>query len=158
MSLCPECFCDLQKEVHTESCTFVRDEGWLWQRPVTATCAAPPVLPDDAAAPDQIGPTRASVLPTDAAGRKTYPLATGLFDYFPDALCEVAHLSYESNEQHHPGTPVHWDRNKSTDEDDTLLRHFIQRGTRDTDGKRHTAKMVWRALALFQKELERERE
>lgn len=86
--------------------------------------------------------------------RKEFPVATGLCDYFPDALMEVAHVSYVGNEQHNPGTPVHWDRDKSTDEADALLRHFLDRGRFDTDGVRHTAKVAWRALALLQKELE----
>jgi hypothetical protein len=89
--------------------------------------------------------------------RKAYPLATGVVDYFPDALLEIAHVSYVGNEQHNPGQPTHWDRSKSTDEADALLRHFVQRGTRDTDGQRHSAKVAWRALALLQKEIEAER-
>jgi hypothetical protein len=36
------------------------------------------------------------------------------------------------------------------------VRHLIERGTRDTDGQRHTAKVAWRALALLQEELEAE--
>ncbi|HEY7680676.1 MAG TPA: hypothetical protein VIC04_09190, partial [Terriglobia bacterium] len=43
------------------------------------------------------------------------------------------------------------------DEADALLRHFIERGTLDTDGIRHSAKVAWRALALLQKEIEAER-
>lgn len=93
---------------------------------------------------------------TEAQIRKEHPLATGCFDYFPDALYEIAHVSYVGNEQHNPGTPLHWDRTKSTDEADCVLRHFKDRGTRDTDGLRHTAKMAWRSLALLQKELEGE--
>lgn len=89
-----------------------------------------------------------------AAERKQYPVATGVLDYFPDALMAVAYVSYIGNEQHNPGQPLHWDRSKSTDEADALLRHFIERGKFDTDGCRHSAKMAWRALALLQKELE----
>lgn len=86
--------------------------------------------------------------------RKTCPLATGLFDYFPLALQAVAHVSYVGNAQHNLGQQVHWDRTKSADEADALLRHFLDRGTLDTDGLRHSAKVAWRALALLQKELE----
>jgi Domain of unknown function (DUF5664) len=93
-------------------------------------------------------------LPSDPAERKTYPIATGVLGYFPDALAEVARVSWIGNEQHNPGQPLHWDRSKSTDEADALIRHFIQRGTRDKDGSRHSAKVAWRALALLQKELE----
>jgi hypothetical protein len=95
---------------------------------------------------------------TDPKQRKTYPIATGVLDYFPDALAEVAHVSYVGNQQHNPGQPLHWAKEKSTDEPDALMRHLIQRGTIDTDGIRHSAKVAWRALALLQREIEAERE
>ena len=93
-------------------------------------------------------------LPTDSVERKRIPLATGLLDYFPLALIEVARLSLVGNEQHNPDSPLHWDRAKSKDEADAMLRHFLERGTWDTDGCRHSAKVAWRALALLQKEIE----
>ena len=99
-----------------------------------------------------------SVLPSDAVSRKQIPVDTGCIDYFPDALVAVAELSKIGNDQHNPGEPLHWAREKSTDEADALMRHFIQRGTRDSDGVRHTAKVAWRALAMLQKEIEDERE
>jgi hypothetical protein len=92
----------------------------------------------------------------DAKTRKQHPLASGVLDYFPDALMAVAHVSFVGNEQHNPGKPLHWDRTKSTDEADALLRHLTDRGTLDTDGLRHSAKVAWRALALLQKEIEHE--
>ena len=90
--------------------------------------------------------------------RKHYPIATGVLDYFPDAIKEVALVSYTGNEQHHPGQPLHWDRSKSTDEADALVRHLMAAGTLDTDGISHTAKVAWRALALLQKEIEAARD
>lgn len=96
-------------------------------------------------------------LPTDAQDRKNIPIATGFVDYFPDAVAAVAELSQKGNDQHNPGKPLHWDRSKSGDESDALMRHFIERGTLDTDGIRHSAKVAWRALALLQKEIENER-
>lgn len=95
-------------------------------------------------------------LPTSAPERKTYPIATGVLGYFPDALAEVARVSYVGNQQHNPGQPLHWDKSKSTDEADALVRHLLQQGTMDTDGTRHSAKVAWRALALLQRELEAE--
>ena len=95
-----------------------------------------------------------ALLPTNSGVRKTIPLASGLFDYFPSALVEVAKVSFNGNLQHNPGEPLHWARGKSTDHADTMLRHFLERGTVDTDGTLHSAKMVWRALALLQMELE----
>ncbi len=88
--------------------------------------------------------------------RKALPLASGVLDYFPDALLVVAEVSRIGNEQHHPGEPLHWDKSKSTDEADALMRHLLDRGTIDTDGVRHTAKVAWRALALLQRELDAE--
>jgi hypothetical protein len=90
----------------------------------------------------------------DAQARKERPIASGVLDYFPDALMEVAYCSYLGNEQHNKGKPLHWDRSKSGDEADALIRHFIKRGTLDTDGVSHSAKTAWRALALLQKEIE----
>lgn len=97
------------------------------------------------------------MLPTDAKARKDVPIATGVLDYFPHALAAVAECSKKGNDQHNPGKPLHWDRSKSQDESDALIRHFLERGTVDTDGIRHSAKVAWRALALLQKEIEAER-
>ena len=103
------------------------------------------------------GPDTPTPKQSEAEKRKTYPLVSGCLDYFPDALMEVAHVSFIGNEQHNPGQPLHWDRSKSTDEADALGRHLKDRGKLDTDGCRHTAKVAWRALAMLQKELEAER-
>ena len=99
-------------------------------------------------------PEHSPLLPTSAAERKKVPLWSGLMQYFPDALVAVAKLSYIGNEQHNPGQPLHWAREKSTDQEDTLLRHLLERGTADTDGVPHSAKVAWRALAMLQLELE----
>ena len=90
----------------------------------------------------------------NAEERKQIPLYSGLFAYFPDALKEVAKVSYRGSKQHHPDEPMHWDRAKSGDELDALMRHLIDAGTRDKDGMRHSAKVAWRSLASLQKELE----
>ena len=94
------------------------------------------------------------VLPADPTDRKRIPLQTGLFDYFPAALCAVAELSKIGNDQHNPGEPLHWSRHLSSDHGDTLLRHQMQHGFRDADTVRHSTKVAWRALAQLQLELE----
>lgn len=99
-------------------------------------------------------PTRATTFPLEAKARKNYPIASGVLDYFPDALVAIAEISKSGNDQHNPGLPLRWTRSKSSDESDTCIRHFLQRGTIDTDGMRHTAKAAWRLLALLQKEIE----
>lgn len=91
---------------------------------------------------------------SDAEWRKQRPVTRGVLDYFPDAIMEVAHCSYIGNEQHNPGEPMHWAKGKSMDEADALVRHLMERGTFDSDGIRHSAKVAWRALALLQRELE----
>lgn len=94
------------------------------------------------------------LLPIEAKERKAIPLASGVLDYFAQALIEVAKVSFHGNQQHNPGQPLHWSRGKSPDHADTMLRHFVERGTFDADGIRHSAKMAWRALAILQLELE----
>lgn len=98
------------------------------------------------------------ILPTDAAERKCIPITSGVLDYFPLAIAEVAKASYAGNQQHHEGSALHWDKSKSTDHSDCISRHLIDRGKVDSDGIKHSAKLAWRALALLQIELENEKE
>lgn len=93
----------------------------------------------------------------NAQERKERPVYSGVLKYFPDALLEVAHCSWVGNQQHHKDKPLHWDKSKSTDEPDALVRHLMQSGTFDTDGIRHSAKVAWRGLALLQRELDAEK-
>jgi hypothetical protein len=95
-----------------------------------------------------------SLLPTDKQARKDLPIATGVLDYFPRAIAYVAHVSKIGNDQHNPGEPLHWAKEKSTDHADTIARHLIERGRMDADGVRHSGKIAWRALALLEIELE----
>lgn len=92
-----------------------------------------------------------------AQQRKERPVFSGVLKYFPDAILEVANCSFVGNQQHHPDKPLHWDKTKSTDEADALVRHLIDSGTLDTDGVRHSAKVAWRALALLQREIDSEK-
>lgn len=94
-------------------------------------------------------------LPTDSDTRKHIPMATGLLDYFPDALADVARLSRIGNDKHNPGQPLHWAREKSDDQADCIMRHLTDRGTIDTDGVLHDTKVAWRALAQLQLVIER---
>ena len=104
-------------------------------------------------------------LPEDSAERKQYPIVTGVLDYFPDAIAEVAHVSWLGSEKHNPGELLHWARAKSMDQEDCIGRHTIERGgfevVYDQDGNvigrmRHSASRAWRALAALQLELEAE--
>ncbi len=89
--------------------------------------------------------------------RKNTPVFSGVLNYFPDAICEIAKVSLAGSKQHNPDQPLHWDRSKSADELDALARHLIDAGKLDTDGIRHSAKVAWRALANLQKEIENDR-
>ena len=107
--------------------------------------------------PDTQSPTStaSTILPTDPKERKKIPLGSGLFDYFASALIEVAKVSYAGNVQHNgEGAPMEWVRGTSSDHEDTILRHYVERGGFDTDGVRHSAKLAWRALAILQLEME----
>lgn len=95
-----------------------------------------------------------NVLPIDSAERKDIPIVTGLLDYFPAALAEVAKVSRYGNDKHNPGEPLHWSRDKSNDHIDCAGRHILERGTRDKDGQRHLALAAWRVLAALQLECE----
>lgn len=99
--------------------------------------------------------TNTRLLKTDSATRKTYPMAQGLLDYFPDALAAVAQVSYLGNEKHNPGQEMHHARGKSMDHADCIVRHLVGRGGFDGD-VRESAALAWRALALLQEELEKE--
>ena len=93
----------------------------------------------------------------DALKRKRIPIYSGVIQYFPQALKEIAKVSQAGNDQHHAGQPLHWDRTKSTDELDALVRHLIDHASGeifDKDGQRHLAKVCWRALARLEKDLE----
>lgn len=122
-----------------------------------------PMIPNDGGKNSSISSKSTEISPVppgvslSAAERKQHPIGTGVLDYFPDALMAVAKCSWQGNNQHNPGQPLHWAREKSTDQADCVIRHFLERGTMDSDGIRHSAKMAWRALALLQLEIEKER-
>ena len=92
---------------------------------------------------------------TEAESRKNTPIFSGVLMYFPDAIKEVAKCSLQGNTQHHPEKTLHWDKSKSNDHLDCLIRHSMDAGTFDTDGLRHSAKIAWRALANLQIEIEK---
>lgn len=107
-----------------------------------------------------LDPLYKPVLPTDSLERKGIPLMTGVFDYFPSILAEVAKVSKAGNDKHNPGEPLHHARGKSQDHVDAALRHLAERGKIDTAWPpelqiRHIAEAAWRVLAEGQEEMER---
>ena len=91
--------------------------------------------------------------------RKNTPIYSGVVKYFPLALAEVARCSMAGQSQHNPDKPLAWDRAKSGDELDALMRHLTDHSENpmDNDGQLHLAKVAWRALAALQKHLEGEK-
>lgn len=96
---------------------------------------------------------------TDSDVRKQMPVATGCMAYFPDALMCVSFISKVGNEKHNPGQPLHWAKEKSTDEPDAEVRHMLDhlRGLPPDPGLEplgelgHLASKAWRALAHLQR-------
>jgi hypothetical protein len=106
-----------------------------------------------------------SYLPSDSEARKGIPLTTGLLDYAPAALAEIAKMSRIGNLKHcEPGEPLQHKRGVSADHADCIARHLIDRGTTyietlkdgSTVSVRHSAALAWRAIMLLQEELEAE--
>ena len=89
--------------------------------------------------------------------RKNTPLCSGCLYYFPDALELVAQNSMVGHVQHNDASaPMYWDRSKSADEPDAMVRHLVDhhKNPIDDDGTLHLSKVAWRALAMLQKFLE----
>lgn len=84
--------------------------------------------------------------------RKSIPVFTGCVSYFPDALKEVSKCSLAGQKQHNQGSKLYWDKTKSNDNSDALIRHLIdhEKNPVDDDGVLHLAKVAWRALAVLQ--------
>ena len=91
-------------------------------------------------------PVNSPVLPTDADDRKAIPVYTGFVKYFPRAMAAVARVSLQGGMQHGQAPEaLYWDRTKSGDELDALVRHLI-------DGD--WAQVAWRAMANLEKQEE----
>lgn len=95
-----------------------------------------------------------------ASERKQRPMFRGLLRYFPDALEAVSHVSFIGNQQHNFGQELHWDKTKSTDDADALIRHLKEHAEGkilDDDGALVLAKVAWRSLAILERELEQQK-
>ncbi len=96
---------------------------------------------------------------TDSQVRKQMPVASGVLAYFPDALMCVAWISRVGNEKHNAGEPLHWAKEKSSDEPDAEVRHLLDHvrglppdpGLEDLGSVGHLASKAWRALAHLQR-------
>ena len=95
------------------------------------------------------------ILPDDPAVRSEYPLAEGLFFYFPAALCEVARWSKVGGAKYNgEGGSLRWIREVSVDHENKILRHLLDARQVDEHGFVEAVALAWRALALCQTILE----
>ena len=99
---------------------------------------------------------------SESARRKGMPLFQGCMMYFPDALLAISEHSRKANDKHNPGEPIHWSKEKSKDHADCIARHLIDIGPTwdaiDPElGSLHATALAWRALALLQTVIERQR-
>lgn len=97
---------------------------------------------------------------SDSLSRKETPVFSGVLMYFPEAILEIAKHSKKGNDKHNPGQPLHWAKEKSKDHADCIGRHLIDIGPNwdDLDHETqslHATALAWRALALLQTILER---
>jgi hypothetical protein len=95
-------------------------------------------------------------LPSDDQQRKMIRAFQGFVQYFPDAIALVALLSKVANDQHNPGEAMHWAKDKSTEELDSLMNHLIDIGSKgelsqDADGVLDAIKVGWRGMANLQR-------
>ena len=100
------------------------------------------------------------MLPTNDKERKALPIFSYQFEYFPDAFLAEVEVAVAGNDQHNPGQPLHWAREKSKDQMNCASRHIWDYGRgvkRDTDGQWHLAKAIWRLKAQLQLDIEAER-
>lgn len=99
-------------------------------------------------------------MPHSDKARKETPTHSGFRKYFPDAIAEVAKVSFIGGQKHMPGQPLHWQRNLSADQLDSADRHLTEfaSGTRrDSTGAHLLAQVAWRVLAELQLDIEREK-
>lgn len=94
--------------------------------------------------------------------RKRKPLFSGCMMYFPEALLAVSEHSLKANEKHNPGQDLHWAKEKSTDHADCVARHLMDIGPDwneldPENGSYHATALAWRALALLQTVIEKEK-
>jgi len=92
----------------------------------------------------------------DDKDRKDTPIYTGFIKYFPNAIAEVSKASLVANEQHNKGEILHWNKNKSKQELDSLMRHLVDYASGhdyDEDGVLHLTKVAWRSLAMLERTL-----
>lgn len=86
------------------------------------------------------------IFPRDPDERKKYPIYSTVLSYFPSAIAAIARQCVSGNAQHNLGDEYIWDRSKSNDHLDCMLRHAVDQ---------EFVAMAWRALAVLQEHEEK---
>lgn len=100
-----------------------------------------------------------SLLPQDDKERQKYRPLDFLM-YFPKAFLAKAKHSWESNEKHNPGEPMHWAKDKSLGDGNQVMRHLMEAmealeiGDRDV-AEYHLTATSWRADELLERFLDK---
>lgn len=84
-------------------------------------------------------------------------IASGVVDYFRNALAAIGRHSRLGNEKYPPAggcKDLRWSFDVSTEHADAIMSHLAQRGEIDPEtGYSHTVALAWRSLALLESEL-----
>ena len=151
-------YCELTEDDYCPECDLIRGAETLKGFPDAPNPR--PLPPEPLAKGFQA--EKNAILPEDAQARKERPVYSGVYCYFPKvidclrknninvlsyprALCAISHQSWLGNQQHHPDQPLHWDKTKSTDNEDAFLRHWLESDF---------VPAVWRAFAVCERILD----
>jgi hypothetical protein len=111
-------------------------------------------------ADDEIRPLRSTAARTSSE-RKAQPIATGVLAYWPKTMAALSEVSRRGNDKHNPGEPLHWARDKSTDEADCTVRHIVDALSDpdgvlalNEDGSPHLLAALWRLASWCERALE----
>ena len=94
------------------------------------------------------------MLPSADESRKRVKLGNVL-KLFPDAMCALALHIQEGADKYCDGE-IRWDRSKSPDEIESLLRHVLEQ-VHMPDCESTARSIAWRGMANLQKVIERNR-
>lgn len=108
------------------------------------------------------GQKAAKNMKSESQQRKETPVWSGVLRYFPDAIQAVARVSFKGDVKHNGPNDgsrnIQWSRDKSTDQEDCVVRHMLTPDEIDPDtGETHLTHAAWRVLAALQLQIERNR-
>jgi hypothetical protein len=100
------------------------------------------------------------ILPEDPQERKNLPMWRACLMFFPKTFVAITKLSMKGQKQHkYNEGDIHWDRSKSKDDWDSLIRHMfnLQEAIKNKDVagiREHAPAISWRGNAISEKALD----